>query len=102
MSHYERTSTRHSSTGTGLHAQVNPNPFQAAEGYQITVTGGVPPYTFEAKDSPPNPPGVHVTHEGGMAHVTVPADTPPGTKVYVDVKETGTSPQTANTVNTVA
>ena len=101
MSQYERSSTRLSSTGTGMRAHVQPNPFPVATGYEITVTGGVPPYTFAAVDSPPNPPGVTVTQIGDMAHVSVPSGTPQGTKVYVDVSETGTTPQTVRTMNTV-
>lgn len=101
MSQHERSSTRLSSTSTGMRAHVNPIPFPTASGYQITVTGGVPPYTFTPKESPPNPAGVHVTYEGDTAHVTVPAGTPPGTQVFVDVTDSSSSPQTAPTTNSV-
>ena len=88
-SHSVRTG---SSTGT-LQVQVRPNPFDPSQGYEITVTGGYPPYDFQPRTSPPNPPGVQVHPNGSSCHVTVPASTGPGVLVQVNVTD-----QAGNTV----
>ena len=102
MSHPERKqSVGLSSTSSGLRARVNPMPFPVQDGYVIEVSGGIPPYTFTAEPSPPNPPGVTITVEGNEAHVMVPPNTPPGTVVYVNVGDSSSPSQTAHTHNVV-
>ncbi len=77
-------------------------PFPAPDGYVITASGGIPPYTFTPEGSPPNPPGVTVVVDGNEAHVMVPPNTPPGTVVYVNVQDSSSPIQTAPTQNSVA
>jgi hypothetical protein len=71
-----------------------PNPFPVATGFTVTVVGGIPPFSFVPKPSPPNPPGVTVIAAGVLAYVEVPPGTPPGTVVAVDVSDSSTPPQT--------
>jgi hypothetical protein len=68
---------------------VSPNPFQPEVGFDITVSGGVPPFTYRPRSSPPNPPGVTVNGN----NVSVPAGTPGGTQVVVDVTDSSDPPQ---------
>lgn len=77
-----------------MNATASPSPFSADDSFTITVTGGTPPYTIEAKPSPPNPPGV-VVDEGPPIRVTVPPDTPSGTRVQVVVTDSSTPPAQA-------
>jgi hypothetical protein len=76
-----------------VNVTCQPDPFPAPAGFQILVTGGHPPYEYEPKPSPPNPPGVKVSPTG---YVTVPPGTPPDTTVEVDVSDSSVpTPQTA-------
>lgn len=81
---------------------ANPSPFPANMGYQLTVQGGSPPYTFVALPAPPNPSGVKVAATGPVATVTVPSATPSGTTVYVRVTDSSNPPQSVVTTNAVA
>ncbi len=102
MSTQDSRSVR-SSTTTGLSVQVTPSPFPAPTGYEAHVTGGIPPYTFAAESSPPNPPGVVVTPTGpNSGEVTVPPNTPPHTVVQVTVTDSSQPPQSAPASNRVA
>jgi hypothetical protein len=71
---------------------VNPPEFDPAEGFDITVIGGTPPFTFTALTAPPNPPGVDVTSSGPTAHATVPVGTPADTVVGVRVTDSSVPP----------
>ncbi len=61
-----------------------PTPFDPSSGFRIVVDDAVPPYTFEAAGSPPNPPGVTVSPTGEVAVDPAP---PTGTPVIVEVTD---------------
>ncbi len=85
-----------------MKATASPSPFEANAGFTITALGGTAPYEFAAEASPPNPPGVVVDGSSNPATVMVPADTPSGTIIYVDVQDSGTPAQTVTVTNRVA
>jgi hypothetical protein len=70
-------------------ATPSANPFAAAQGFNVNVGGGTPPYTYTPRPRPPNPPGVTVDEN----HVSVPGNTPSGTTVIIDVMDSSTPPQ---------
>lgn len=73
---------------------VSPNPFDPADGAEVTVSGGSPPYRFFAA---PTPPGLSVDPAvGGSAYLSVPPGTPPGQVCRVAVSDSG-SPQQQGT-----
>jgi hypothetical protein len=71
---------------------VIPPVFPAADGFEIMVVGGTPPFTFTPLEVPPNPPGVQVSPSGAIADVTVPGSTPPLTYILVKVTDSSTPP----------
>lgn len=64
-------------------ATPSPSPFQPADGFNVMVIGGEPPYTYTPRLSPPNPPGV--TMSGN--HVNVAGSPPSGTAVIIVVTD---------------
>ena len=72
-----------------MNASPSANPFPAASGFNVMVTGGTPPYTFVPRPVPPNPPGVTVEEN----HVDVPANTPSNTPVWIIVTDSSVPPQ---------
>lgn len=79
-----------------------PNPFTAGLGYFVKVAGGTPPYTIYPAPTPPNPPGVTCTMIGSnQADVDVPVGTPPGTSVYIEVRDSSQPPNVTTIVNGV-
>ncbi len=91
-----------STTSTGIQASARPNPFLPTDGYVITVTGGIPPYTFTPEPSPPNPPGVQVFPNGNTCEVHVPPGTPPGMPVNVRIYDSSQPPNHTSTGSTTA
>ena len=87
MSTHDSRSVRSSTQQGTLHATATPNPFTPGQGFTITVTGGTPPYTFQPKASPPNPPGVTYHVDGNTCFVDVPVGTAENTWVYVDISD---------------
>ena len=83
-----------------MQATAFPNPFSASSGFNVNAGGGTPPFTGAAFPSPPNPPGVQVT-QGTPIHVSVPEDTPMGTRVWILVCDQSNPPQTAMVSSTV-
>lgn len=79
----------------------DPEPFPADGSYEVTASGGTPPYTFTAEPSPPNPIGMQVAVQGSTATVTVPASTPSSTQVYILVKDSAKPPKSRVVENTV-
>jgi hypothetical protein len=77
-----------------------PGPFTPGLGYVATPTGGVPPYTFTAIPSPPNPPGVRIEPNGMSADIDCPPGTPPGTRIQVNVTDSSQPPQSADASHT--
>jgi hypothetical protein len=75
-----------------VEVQVNPPVFNPAEGFEITVIGGTPPFTFDPLTVPPNPPGVEVEPSGPSAAVSVPIGTPGQTVVGVRVTDSSVPP----------
>lgn len=84
-----------------MNATATPNPFLPEQGFTIDVTGATPPFTYEAKPSPPNPPGV-VVNPGPPVLVTVPANTPADTLVQVTVTDSSSPPKSSVAVSRVA
>jgi hypothetical protein len=82
-------------------ANQYPKPFSAGMGYVVVPNGGIPPYSISAMPSPPNPPGVTVSSDGHEALVDVPAGTPPGTRVYIQIYDSSTPPQGTTVTNMV-
>jgi hypothetical protein len=76
-----------------MQAMAVPNPFEPSSGFDVVPLGGRPPFTFTPEPSPPNPPGVSVD---GFGHVSVPLDTPPGTRVAVVVTDSSDPPQSVS------
>lgn len=82
-----------------MQAHADPNPFPSAQGCNIVVQGGTPPYTYEPAPSPPNPPGVYVDSAG---HLSVPPGTPPDTTVSVIVYDSSKPPQSVQVTTQTA
>ena len=87
MSNEKSRAVRSPSTSQQLHVETHPNPFDPQTGYTAVVRGGIPPYTWTALGSPPNPQGVQITPDGNTCVVTCPMNTPAGTQVYVKVTD---------------
>ncbi len=83
---------------------VDPDPFDPLQGFEVTVSGGNPPYDFEVPPPPVNPPGASVTphQSGSAANATVPIGTAPGTQVTVRVRDSSVPPERANAHSDVA
>jgi hypothetical protein len=79
-----------------MQAVGTPNPFPAANGFQIGASGGVPPYSYSPLPSPPNPPGVSVDSSGEVTIDPVPL---PSTEVQVDVYDSSVPPQNVTVSN---
>ena len=79
----------------------DPEPFASNQDYEVTASGGTPPYTFTAEPSPPNPSGVQISVQGATATVTVPESTPGGTEVYIRVVDSSDPPNDVTKVNQV-
>lgn len=84
-----------------MKVKQDPEPFPANASYDLTASGGTPPYTFVAEPSPPNPPGVQVSTSGSTATVTVPESTPGGTQIGILVKDSSDPPKEEIKVNHV-
>lgn len=93
MSTHDSRSVRSSTQQGTLQATAQPNPFTPGQGYTITVTGGIPPYSFQPLPVPPNPEGVTVTPDGNTCRVDVPVGTAGDINVYVEIKDSSTPPQ---------
>ena len=76
-----------------MQVTATPDPFTPGQGYEITVSGGVPPYHYKAAPVPPNPQGVTITPAGSTCHVDCPVGTPSGTPVKVVVTDSSVPPQ---------
>ena len=83
-----------------MFAMASPNPFAAAQGFTIKVTGGTPPYTYAPGPTPPNPPGVTIDL-GPPVLVTVPEDTPHWTPVLVFVTDSSEPAETVPAISVV-
>jgi hypothetical protein len=84
-----------------MQVSVDPSPVPPGEPYKVTASGGVPPYQYELQSSPPNPPGLTLTVHDGVATVTVPPTTPPGTVILVGVSDSGHPPAGTMAANQV-
>lgn len=84
-----------------MQVQSSPSPCPPGSTYRVQAAGGTLPYTFLRMPSPPNPPGVELEVVGGVAHVWVPAGTPPGSQISVAVVDSGTPRQGAVSTNMV-
>lgn len=81
---------------------AQPSPCSVGYIYSITPSGGSAPYTFQLIASPPNPPGLQMSVQNGVAHVQVPAGTASGTNIVVMVHDSSSPPQSVQSTNTVS